>query len=373
MDFKNKKIAVVSSTMSMPVCFLVPHIKFMIDHGAAVDVFANQAGYDCSPLERLENCKLYNVQFSRSPLSIKNISGYKLLKKYFKHTNYDLVYCQQPVGGVMGRMIAKKFKIPCIYTAHGFHFFQGNSKIKNLIFRTIEKHYSKYTDALVTINQEDYNAAQKFKAKKVYKINGIGVDLSKYKVNMALNKSEFKKSLGLNEDDFVITSIGELNENKNTLRLIEVMAQISEPKIKYLICGQGPLKDKYEESIKKHGLENRVKLLGFRTDIPDILTITDLYIMPSYREGLSKSMMEAMCYGLPIVASKIRGNVDLVGENEGGILCTTIDNQAYADAITQMYSDKTLAKSMGKRNKEFIKNFDINVVLQQMEEIYKEM
>ena len=95
--------------------------------------------------------------------------------------------------------------------------------------------------------------------------------------------------------------------------------------------------------------------------------------MPSYREGLSKSMMEAMCYGLPIVASKIRGNVDLVGENEGGILCTTIDNQAYADAITQIYSDKTLAKSMGKRNKEFIRNFDINVVLQQMEEIYKEM
>lgn len=370
---KNKKIMMLATTDNMIWQFLLPHIKYLQEQGNTVECVCSKTGFWFDELRDKFGLTCHDVSLPRNPLHPSIFKGWKQLKKLQKQEHYDLVYCQQPVGGVMGRMIAKKFKIPCIYTAHGFHFFQGNSKIKNLIFRTIEKHYSKYTDALVTINQEDYNAAQKFKAKKVYKINGIGVDLSKYKVNMALNKSEFKKSLGLNEDDFVITSIGELNENKNTLRLIEVMAQIPEPKIKYLICGQGPLKDKYEESIKKYGLENRVKLLGFRTDIPDILTITDLYIMPSYREGLSKSMMEAMCYGLPIVASKIRGNVDLVGENEGGILCTTIDNQAYADAITQIYSDKTLAKSMGKRNKEFIKNFDINVVLQQMEKIYKEI
>lgn len=363
----------LATTDNMIWQFLLPHIKYLQEQGNTVECICSKTGFWFDELRDKFGLTCHDVSLPRNPLHPSIFKGWKQLKKLQKQEHYDLVYCQQPVGGVMGRMIAKKFKIPCIYTAHGFHFFQGNSKIKNLIFRTIEKHYSKYTNALVTINQEDYNAAQKFKAKKVYKINGIGVDLSKYKVNMALNKSEFKKSLGLNEDDFVITSIGELNENKNTLRLIEVMAQIPEPKIKYLICGQGPLKDKYEESIKKYGLENRVKLLGFRTDIPDILTITDLYIMPSYREGLSKSMMEAMCYGLPIVASKIRGNVDLLGNNEGGILCSPTDDATYGEAIKHIYLDKKLAEKMGKRNKEFIKNFDIKVVLTQMEEIYREI
>lgn len=363
----------LATTDNMIWQFLLPHIKYLQEQGNTVECVCSKTGFWFDELRDKFGLTCHDVSLPRNPLHPSIFKGWKQLKKLQKQEHYDLVYCQQPVGGVMGRMIAKKFKIPCIYTAHGFHFFKGNSKIKNLIFRTIEKHYSKYTNALVTINQEDYNAAQKFKAKKVYKINGIGVDLSKYKVNMALNKSEFKKSLGLNEDDFVITSIGELNENKNTLRLIEVMAQIPESKIKYLICGQGPLKDKYEESIKKYGLENRVKLLGFRTDIPDILTITDLYIMPSYREGLSKSMMEAMCYGLPIVASKIRGNVDLVGENEGGILCNPTNNAEFKDAILKLYNNPDLIKQLSQRNLQEIKNYDINVVINQLEKIYEEI
>lgn len=374
MDFQGKSIAVIATLDDMIERFMPPHIQYLLDNGATkVDCYCNKTDFVCTELSKMKNVNIISVPFTRSPFTLKNMKGYKQLKKHFKNTHYDLVDCLQPVGGVMGRMVARKFKIPCLYTAHGFHFFKGNSKLKNLIFRAIEKHFAKCTDALVTINQEDYEAALKFKAKKVYKINGIGVDLTKYKVNNDLDKAEFKKSLGLEKDDFVVTSIGELNENKNTLRLIEVMSTIENKNIKYIICGQGPLQEKYIEAIKKYGLEDRVKMLGFRKDIPDILTITDLYIMPSYREGLSKSMMEAMCYGLPVVASRIRGNVDLLGNNEGGILCTTTDNQAYADAITQIYSDKTLAKAMGKRNKEFIKNFDIKVVLKQMEEIYKEM
>lgn len=374
MDFKNKNIAVVATLDDMIERFMPPHLQWLLDNGAKkIDCFCRKTDFVCSELEKMPNVDIIDIPFTRSPFTLSNVKGYKKLKSYFKTHHYDFITCLQPVGGVMGRMIAKKFKIPCLYTAHGFHFFKGNNKIKNLIFRTIEKHYAKYTDALVTINEEDYQSALKFKAKKVYKINGIGVDLKKYKVNQNLDKAEFKKSLGLGEKDFVITSIGELNENKNTLRLIEVMSKIENKNIKYLICGQGPLKEKYEQAIKTYNLQDRVKMLGFRTDIPDILTITDLYIMPSYREGLSKSMMEAMCYGLPVVASKIRGNVDLLGNNEGGILCNPNDNEAFKNAIEKIYNEPIYRKALSARNKDYIKSFDINVVLKQMEEIYKEM
>lgn len=370
---ENKKIMMLATTDNMIWQFLLPHIKDLQDMGNTVECVCARTGFWFEELQNKYGLICHEVNLPRNPIHPSIFKGWEQVKKLQKENHYDLVYCQQPVGGVMGRMVAHKFKISCLYTAHGFHFFKGNNKLKNLLFRSIEKYCSRYTDALVTINEEDYQNALKFKAKKVYKINGIGVDLNKYAQNDKLDKNKFRKSLGLKEDDFVVVSIGELNENKNTLRLIDVMSKIDNPKIKYLVCGQGPLKKDFEEKIKKYNLEDRVKMLGFRKDIPDILTIADLYIMPSYREGLSKSMMEAMCYGLPIVASKIRGNIDLLGNNEGGLLCKPTDNEAFLNAIILLYADKKLATKYGKRNLKEIKKYYIQVVLKQMEKIYKEM
>lgn len=373
-DFTNKKIAVVATLDDMIERFMPPHIQYLLDNGAVqVDCYCKKTDFECSQLNKMKGVNIIDISFTRFPFTIKNLRGYRSLKKYFKNTHYDFVTCLQPVGGVMGRLVAHKFKIPCLYTAHGFHFFKGNNKLKNLLFKSIEKYCSRYTDSLVTINEEDYQSALKFKAKRVYKINGIGVDLNKYAKNEALDQKKFRKSLGIAEDDFVVTSIGELNKNKNTLRLLDIMNKIDNPKIKYLVCGQGPLQKDFEDKVKECRLEDRVKLLGFRKDIPDILTITDVYIMPSYREGLSKSMMEAMCYGLPVVASKIRGNVDLLGDNEGGLLCKPNDNEAFLNAILSLYADKKLATKFGKRNLKEIRKYDIQVVLKQMEKIYKEM
>ncbi len=371
--FSGKKIMLVATTDNMIWQFLLPHINYMIKAGNTVDCYCTKTGFWFDDMKEKYGLNVIDIPFTRSPFSIKNIKGYNQLVANEKDKKYDLVYCQQPVGGVMGRLIAKKFKIPCIYTAHGFHFYKGCPLMYKLLFKPVEKYCAKYTTALVTMNEEDYQNAQKFKAKKVYKINGIGVDLSKYKKNEKLDAKAFRAQFGIAPDDFVITSIGELNKNKNTLRLIDVMSQISNPKIKYLICGQGPLKEDYEKAIAKYNLQDRVKMLGFRKDIPDILTITDLYIMPSYREGLPKSMMEAMCYGLPVVASKIRGNMDLIGENEGGILFDPTRNAEIIDSIMQIYEDKALRNKFSKRNAEFIKNYDTSVVIDQLEKIYEEM
>lgn len=370
---QNKKILFISTLDDFIHRFLIPHIKYLKEQGNQVECACNESGFWFNELQEKHGITMHKIPFARNPLTPSNIKAYKQLKQLQKKNNYDVIYCQTPVGGFFGRMIAKKFKIPCIYTAHGFHFYKGCPLKNKLIFKTLESWASKYTDILITINDEDYQAAQKMKAKKVYKINGIGVDFSTYKKNEALNKSEFKKSLGLDPDDFVVTSVGELNENKNTYRLLEVIKNINNPHIKYLVCGQGPLGEKYKEFIEKNNLQDKIKLLGFRKDIPDILTTTDLYIMPSYREGLSKSMMEAMCYGLPIVASNIRGNTDLVGENEGGILCNPTDNNEFKNAILKIYEDKSLYEKCSNRNIEFVQKYNLKTVLSQLEEIYKEI
>lgn len=367
---ENKKIMMLATTDNMIGQFLLPHIKYLQEHGNTVECVCARTGFWFDELKDKYGLKVHEIGFKRSPFTPANFKGYRKLVKLQKQEKFDLIYCQQPVGGLMGRLLARKFKLPCIYTAHGFHFFKGNSKLKNFLFKTVEKFLAKYTDILITINQEDYDACKNWKAKHVFKINGIGVDLSKYTTDDNLDKNEFRKSLGLAPDDFVVVSIGELNKNKNTYRLLEAVKQINNDKIKYLVCGQGPLREEYDKFIAENALQDRVKMLGFRKDIPNILSIADLYIMPSYREGLSKSMMESMCYGLPVIASRIRGNTDLLGEQEGGLLCEPDDTNGFKNSIVQIFENEELAKKFGARNLEFIKNFDIDVVLKQLEEIY---
>lgn len=373
MDLKNKKILVISTTDDMIGNFMIPHILHMQKLGATVEVACNLGSFHTEEIRVQTGCVLHDVSLTRNPFNLKTLKGYKQLKKIVGQNQYDLINCLQPTGGVMGRLLAKKYKIPCLYTAHGFHFYKGCPIKNKLIYKSIEKYCSKFTTCLVTMNQEDYQAGLKMKAKKVFKINGIGLDFSKYKKDPDFDAIAFRKSLELNEDDFVVASIGELNENKNTLRIIEAMKNVKNPKVKYIICGQGILKEEYEEVIKKDNLYDKCKLLGFRKDIHNILNVVNCFIMPSYREGLSKAMMEAMNYSLPIIASDIRGNRDLVGNNEGGILVNPKSTDGFTEAIELLSSNLVQAEVYGARNSRYVQNYSLETVFKQMEKIYEEI
>jgi len=372
MDLNGKKVLVVCTTDNMIWQFLLPSINMFKTMGAEVHCACNETGFWFEELKTKNGLVMHKMPFERSPFKPANLKAYKALKKLVKEQKYDLIYCHQPVGGVMGRLVGKKFGVPVLYIAHGFHFYKGCPK-KNLLFKWIETYCAKHTTALVTMNEEDYQASLNMKAKKKYKINGIGLDLNKYKKEEGFDRTQFRKSLGLEDDDFVLLSVGELNENKNTLRLVDAMSEIKNEKVKYLICGQGPLEEEYNKKIAQFGLENRVKLLGFRKDIPNILSSVDCFMMPSYREGLSKAMMEAMAYGLPVIASKIRGNVDLVGNNEGGILVSPSKTDEFRDAIEKLSSDAELNEKFRKRNELVIKEFSEEKVLKEIKNIVGEI
>ena len=367
--FSQKSVLVIATSDDFVSRFLLPHIKYLEDCGNTVECACNETGFWFKEMED-NGIKLHKVEFPRNPLSTKLLKSRKQLFSLVKENKYDLIICHQPVGGVMGRMAGHKFNIPVIYVAHGFHFYKGCPK-KNLLYKCIEKHYSKYTDALVTMNEEDYQSAQNFKAKKVYKINGIGVDLEKYKRVPVSN--DLSKELGVTQDNFVVLSVGELNENKNHEVVIRAIAKLNDSGIKYLICGQGNRMEEYLKLVKELGIENQVSLLGFRKDIPEIMSLSNLYIMPSFREGLPKSIMEAMCAGLPVVASNIRGCKDLIDVQQGGILCQPSNIDEFANAIKQIKENKTKQETMAEYNLQKVKQFSITSVLEQMKRIYEEI
>ena len=173
-------------------------------------------------------------------------------------------------------------------------------------------------------------------------------------------------------DDFMIISVGELNKNKNHQVIIRAIAKLKNKKIKYVLCGQGPLENKLKKLAQELNVERQVKFLGFRKDIPELMHVADLFAFPSFREGLSLSLMEAMASGLPVVCSKIRSNVDLIKHEKGGYLEEATNLIQISNSISKLYDNKILRDMYAKFNKHLIEKYSINSVINKVTRLYKE-
>lgn len=337
--------------------------------GNTVECVCSKTGFWFDELRDKFGFTMHEIDFARSPLKPKNLKSYKQLVQLQKAEKFDLIYCQQPVGGLMGRLIGKKFKLPVIYTAHGFHFLKGNSKLKNFAFKTIEKWLAKYTDILITINEEDFEASKNWKATHKFKIPGIGFDANKYD-NAEFDKIEFKRSLGLNEDDFVVLTVAEFIKRKNYTTSLKTIAELKNKNIKYLICGRGNCEDEIKQQIKDLGIEDKVIMLGYRKDINKIMQISDTFFLPSNQEGLCLSIIEALNYGLPIITSNVRGCQDLVEEGKNGFIADKNDYIKYAEYINQLSTKDELYNQMAEYSKQLAPTYSIDNVKRVLEDIY---
>ncbi|MBR6778571.1 MAG: glycosyltransferase family 4 protein [Clostridia bacterium] len=368
----NKKIMMISTTDNMIWQFLLPHIQHLKELGNEVECVCAKTGFWFDELKEKHGLLMHEIDFGRNPIKLKNFKCFKKLKQLQKERKFDLVYCQQPVGGMMGRLIGKKFKLPVIYTAHGFHFFKGCPLVNKVVYKPVEKWLSKYTDILITINGEDYQSALKMKAKKVFKINGIGMTFKKYE-DITETKEEIKASLGLDKNDFVIVTVAEFIKRKNYDTMLKTIKELKDRSVnvKFLICGRGQEESIIKNQIKDLDIENEVKILGFRKDINRILTASDVFMLASFQEGLTLSVIESMSFGLPCVVSNVRGNRDLIVDGKGGFVVETKNCSQYADKIEILKQDENLRKVFGLFNKEESKKYSIDAVKEELNEVYK--
>ena len=343
--------------------------------------FYNVANRSISTIDEIQEdeikygVKLLHFDIARSPFSFQNLKAYKQLCEIISKNNIDYIHCNTPVGGILGRLAGKKCKVKkVIYQAHGFHFYKGAPKKNWLLYYPIERWLARYTDAIITINQEDYKLAKsKFKLRnkgKVYYVPGVGVDTSQY--NMENFSRETKRNeLGLKNDNIVLISMGDLIERKNYDTAIRSIAETKNKKIHYFICGKGPKEESLKILAKSLNIDEQIHFLGFRSDIKELLIASDVFLFTTKQEGLPRSMMEAMASGLPCVASKIRGNTDLLENTDGGFLCDTTDVKAYAEKINLLAKDDELREKMSKNNLLAIQKFSLETVKDEMCKIYR--
>ena len=368
-----KKILFIATVVKTHInTFHLPYIKMFKDRGYKT-VVAAKNDYDKGTPD-IPNCDLYvDIPFARNPFSPKNIQAYKMLKKLIDNGSFDIVECNTPVGSVIGRLAARKARkngTKVIYIAHGFHFFKGSSKSAWLMFYPVEKLLSYITDVLVTINKEDYErASKKFKAKQIVCIDGIGVDLERIEKSCP-DRKKVLDEFGINENDTVLISVGELRKLKNHRTIIEAMAKIENKNLHYIIAGCGTFSGELSELAEKHGIKDRVHLPGFRNDVFDLLKSSDIFCFPSTREGMPLALMEAMAAGLPAVVSNVRGNRDLIAPGKGGFLYSANDSDGFAEGIKTLIDDPSLRRKMGNYNKEQIKKYDIKNIKEKLFRIY---
>lgn len=364
------KILYVTTISNTVNAFLISHIKMLINEGHQVDVAFN-IEQEVKPEIYKMGCKIHQLPLQRSPLKKDNFRAYKMLKKIIISEGYDLVHTHTPVASAIVRLVCRDLNnVRVFYTAHGFHFYKGAPILNWLAYYPVEKWLARYTDILITINKEDYERAKnEFKAKRVEYIRGVGIDLEKFntvEIDRALKRSQ----LGLPEYALVILSVGELNKNKNHEVVIRALGKIDNPNIHYIICGQGQ-QDGYLRNLSKElGIENQVHLLGFRKDIPEICKSSDIFAFPSYREGLSVALMEAMGNGLPVVCSNIRGNSDLIESGKGGYLIDSSNVEGFAKYSHDLIEDSSLRSEFGRFNIKKIENYSIDNILFEMGKIY---
>lgn len=365
--------ALLTATVQSHIAqFHEPAIRLLHKHGYEVHVAARDNLAQKPGLTLTLPDRLFDVPFERNPLSPKNMLALTQLRAIVREGDYNIIHCNTPVAGILTRLVGQQARAKgavLVYTAHGFHFFNGAPLVNWLVYYPLERAFAHLTDVLVTINREDYARARRFRAGIVRHVPGVGVDLRRFETAPD-SRAELRRELGLSEDGFVVLSVGELNDNKNHATVLRAMAHPGAPRLNYLICGNGPRRGQLGELARELGVEGQVHFLGYRRDIPLILGAADVFCLPSFREGLPLALMEAMAAGKPVVCSRIRGSVDLVDLDEGGVIVEAADVAGFAKAFDLLSASCELRQSIGAHNRARVQAFSSDAVTAALAAVY---
>lgn len=366
-----KKILFVSHTANFSK-FNRMFMRWFQENGWQVD-------YASDGQEIIKDCdRSFAMEFERFPFNWKNLIAYKELKKRIESEKYDIIHCHTPVGGVITRLAARKSRklgTKVIYTGHGLHFYKGAPLINWLLYYPIEKFCARFTDCLITINDEDYHNVKryKFKANSIKLVHGAGVDLSRFHLWLDDEKQRLRNEYAIDKSTIILLCVAEINKNKNQEFLIHAVKKLVDQQcnVKLLIVGTGVEAENLKCRVQEINLENNVEFLGYRNDVEKLYGLSDILVTASLREGLPVNIMEGMASGLPVLCTNTRGQRDLVKNGRNGFLYEVNDMEDFCKKVLDLYMDKELLGEIAENNLEDVRAYSSEKVMREMIEIYR--
>lgn len=333
------------------------------DNGEGPEIHNQKYVLECTS----KGIKTHSIPFQRHSL-IGSIKCLPALKKLLTEQDYDIVHAHTETGGLLLKMIGK-IRGKKFFTPHGMSFWKGSSLKSQLVFKPFERWICSGMNQNLGMNMEEVDYLNKWEKKSANYVHGIGLNVHRM-LSPVRTRECVRKEFDVRDGLKMIVSIGELDDNKNHITVIKALSMTGRKDFKYIICGVGLNKEMLEQQAKTLGLKDNVILAGYRTDIPDILNASDIFIFPSFHEGMPVSALEAMACSLPIICSEIRGNVDIIKEGDNGYLFQPADAETLSKKILLIMDDKERCMIMGRKNAEIVGNFSLEAVVEELKLIY---
>ena len=366
-----KKVLFTATVDSHIELFHLPFLKYFKNNGYEVHVATDTE-------KKIDFCdKKHEISFKKSPYRIDNLKAIKQLRRIINEEKFDIIHTHTPMGSVVTRLAASRSRkrngTKVIYTAHGFHFYKGAPLFNWLFFYPVEKLLAKKVDLLITINEEDYQlASKKFKTRVEY-VPGVGIDEAKFGYEMTdKEKTALKESLGLNADTIILIYPAEISIRKNQSWLLSSLQSVlKDSNVHLLLPGKQSI-GSINRLARDLGIENNVHLLGFRTDIPELLKMADIAVSSSKQEGLPINIVEAMYIGIPIVATDCRGNRDLVKNKRNGFLVSLDKPDEFKTRVIELINNNDLAEKFKKNASVDVEPHLLSNILEKIKNLYNE-
>lgn len=364
-----KRILFCASTTSHIKNFHLPYLKSFKELGYEVWVATNKI----VTLPYVD--KMIELPFSKKYLSVNNIKAVFLLRKLLRKNGFDIISTHTALAsGVIRIAIALITDKPRVFcTVHGY-LFNEKDTVRKLAFLIVEKICTPVTNVLMVMNHEDYRIAAKYNLyrEKLYYINGMGIDLTQFKKYSKEESLSIRMKLKLSEQDFIFLYAAEFSKRKNQSLLIRAFSNICKryPQMKLILAGDGILLNDCKRLVQRLGTEEQIKFLGFVENIEALYSICNVYVTTSRIEGMPFNVMEAMACGLPIIASKIKGHVELVSHEEIGILFESDDQKELENALMEMFHNIEEEKVVGQAGRKNIDKFRLEIIHQKIMDIY---
>jgi glycosyltransferase involved in cell wall biosynthesis len=368
----------VATVCNMLRDFLLPLAGHLRERGWRVDALARAD-------DTLDECArgfdaVWDIGWTRSPSELRGVrEQLRTVRRVVERGRYDLVHVHTPIAGLLARAALRgghaAERPQVIYTAHGFHFQPGGAPLSNAAYLAAEKLAGRWTDYLVVLNRADEAAARRFRLvppDQLLRSPGIGIDPERYSAEQvpAADVARVRAELGLCPSDALLLMVAEFTENKRHRDAVHALERLGRDDVHLAIAGRaGPALPGTRRLVADLSLGDRVHLLGFRDDIPALVRASAATVLLSEREGLPRSVMESMALGTPVIATRIRGVVDLLGDDAGVLVGVgRVDEVARAMAWVVDHPDE--ARELGRRGRARVRDFDERHVLAVHDELY---
>ena len=354
---------------------LLDHDRFMVDV-----LTGKQTGSEGSLIGDAEKRGinlLFDAHLVREISPWKDLLAFLKMVRLMKAKRYDVVHTHSSKAGILGRLAAKVTGVPAIvHTVHGWGFHGYQPRITRSCYVLVEKFCARITGRLIAVAEKDIakGVVEGIGSRANYSLIRSGIDLARFSTR-AGSRAQTRKELGLSDDARVIGTVTRLSPQKAPQVFIDAAAIIHKacPDVFFVIVGDGPFRKTLEEKARKAGIAHRVVFTGIRRDVNRLMHAFDLFMLTSLWEGLPRVIPQAMASGIPVIASRVDGNAEIIKDRENGILVEPGSAREFAHQAIDLINNKADACKLRNNALEGIDEYSVHTMVKQIDGLYREM